>query len=352
MKDNQIMHSKGLISTGELVKPSASFSLPVITVSDVAYIKSNCLLSEIESTLKAAGAVLIRGAKEARREDFENLLSGLNYTPMPYKYGVSPRSQVSSSTSTSTEAPDFLPIGVHTEMAYTHIRPRYISFFCECEPRIYGETPIVNNFDVFDDINSDLMNVLRQKQLGYRRYFLKGKKRFSFEQRIIDIFGTENREEISQLSEDAGISCEWQANGDLVTFERVNPIVRHPETQRLALNLNLFHADALSYDYEQLKDRYFILKWFAVNQLQRIVRNSHKSTIRTEWGDGTPIEKEFARTIQQIYWNHTTVFSWQKGDILLLDNIAFSHGRLNVSGPRKILASLSNPYNFKDTIYQ
>jgi alpha-ketoglutarate-dependent taurine dioxygenase len=42
-----------------------------------------------------------------------------------------------------------------------------------------------------------------------------------------------------------------------------------------------------------------------------------------------------------------TVFRWQRGDVIIIDNIRAAHGRLNVSGPRRILTALGDMYDVK-----
>ncbi|ARN73231.1 TauD/TfdA family dioxygenase [Oceanicoccus sagamiensis] len=344
--------STSTLGKSELVQASKRFQLPVIRKPSDADIQSADFIHYLKAQLSTHGALLIRGRSDFQQCHFERLLDALHFTPMNYRFGVSPRTTINRTTSTSTEAPAFLPIGVHSEMAYTNERPRKIAFFCAREPKIHGETPIVNNFDMLSDIKPSLLEKLATQQLAYRRYFLKRKARFSFEQQLAAVFGTENTQAIEKLLHDNDMDFEWESNGDLITYKKVNPIVRHPELNRQALNINLFHCDALTVDYEHLRERFSPLKWHAVNQLQRFVRNSHKSTIRTHWGDKELISSQEARYLQTLFWQHSTIFTWRRGDILLLDNIAFSHGRLNVSGPRLILASLADTYNANDPDYQ
>jgi hypothetical protein len=64
------------------------------------------------------------------------------------------------------------------------------------------------------------------------------------------------------------------------------------------------------------------------------------------YGDGTPIPPDEMAEIRRATWDHSVLFRWKKGDILVLDNILTGHGRMNVEGPRKILTSFADPVSF------
>ena len=46
------------------------------------------------------------------------------------------------------------------------------------------------------------------------------------------------------------------------------------------------------------------------------------------YGDGTPIPPDEMAEIRRATWDHSVLFRWKKGDVLVLDNILTAHGRM------------------------
>jgi len=67
----------------------------------------------------------------------------------------------------------------------------------------------------------------------------------------------------------------------------------------------------------------------------------------TYYGDGSPIEMSVQEEMQKTYDSEMVLFPWQKGDVLVVENMLSTHGRNTFSGPRKILASLTEKYSPK-----
>jgi hypothetical protein len=58
------------------------------------------------------------------------------------------------------------------------------------------------------------------------------------------------------------------------------------------------------------------------------------------FGDGKPLPADIIYDCLKILEEESVAFPWQKGDVLLLDNLAVLHSRRSFNPPRRILASL------------
>ena len=67
------------------------------------------------------------------------------------------------------------------------------------------------------------------------------------------------------------------------------------------------------------------------------------------YGDGSPIEDSVMAECE-IYRKLEVVFTWSKGDILMLDNMLTAHARNPYVGPREIAGSMGEMMTDKDIL--
>jgi hypothetical protein len=141
--------------------------------------------------------------------------------------------------------------------------------------------------------------------------------------------------------------CRWHPNGRILHTENVvNPLPRHPETGEQCLNLQAFHRTSILRDLDEVRPRQNPVHNASLKMGLRILYALDVMPVQILYGDGTPIPADEMAEIRRATWDHSVLFRWKKGDVLVLDNILTGHGRMNVEGPRKILASFADPVSF------
>jgi hypothetical protein len=82
--------------------------------------------------------------------------------------------------------------------------------------------------------------------------------------------------------------------------------------------------------------------------LQTIFGDEHMPR-NVRFGDGSPIDDAIVDHIRSLYSEESISFAWQKGDILLLDNMLTAHGRNPFTGERKIVVAMGEMISDEQT---
>ncbi|MEJ2177792.1 MAG: TauD/TfdA family dioxygenase, partial [Gammaproteobacteria bacterium] len=238
-------------------------------------------------------------------------------------HGVILRQHIHGKIYTSTEYSPAFRIRLHNECAFANTWPAQICFFCIAAPASGGETPIADSRRVLRRISQTTLNRLNQHGVRYVRNFGYGSSR-TWEK----TFGTSDKETVEEICRADGVTCEWLDQPRLRTCSVRPPIVMHPVTDE-AVWFNHINSSHISSLEPELRDA--LLKEFKKEQLPR----------NCYYGDGSDIEQSVLQEIQEAYDAETVAFTWQKGDLLMLDNMLVAHGRNQFTGSRKIVVGMA-----------
>jgi alpha-ketoglutarate-dependent taurine dioxygenase len=275
----------------------------------------------VAAALARHGAVLMRGFECATAADLSRLVTALGGTPAEYRYGSTPRRHLEAGVYTSTEYPADQPIPLHNEQSYARSWPHRLWFACAQPPVTGGATPLADSRRVRDRISRDTRRLFAGG-VRYVRNF--GEFDLSWPQ----AFGTDDPREVELFCRAAGIHCEWLGPDRLRTVQVLPAEVVHPFTGETVWfnQAHLFHVSALPPDVAAA-----LLSGRTESDLPR----------QAFLGDGTAIPAEVLEEVRAAYAAECTRFAWERGDVLLVDNLLVAHSREPYSGPRRVLVAMT-----------
>lgn len=269
--------------------------------------------------LNKYGAVLFRKFQIDKVQKFQDFIAAFDAQPLEYKQRSSPRYEVAKNIYHSTTYPADQHINMHSENSYARKWPMKIVFCCIEPSSEQGQTPIADNRKVLDL----LPHATKEKFLGsgvrYVRNITKG-----IGLPWQEVFQTDKKEVVEEECRNNGMQFSWEGTDCLTLSWNNKAIHDHPVTGRQVwfnhaffFNKYLYHEDVLS-----------------------SIRSDKDLPFNTYYGDGTEITKEEIEEIRMAYEQSTIVFSWEKGDVLFMDNMLASHGRRPYKGSREIIVSM------------
>lgn len=326
------LSQEGLIKT-EYLEPGKNLPLavePAVEGLDlVAWVTRNRHF--IETHLLKHGSIFFRNFNAKSVPEFEQLIKVISGELLQYSYRSTPRSHVSGNIYTSTEYPAAQSIPLHNEMSYSRNWPMKIWFFCLRAAEQGGETPIADSRKVLQRITPKLREQFMRKKVMYIRNYGDG-----LDLPWQNVFQTENKAEVEEYCRKAGIEFEWKGSNHLRTRQVCQAVATHPKTGEMVWfnQAHLFHVSSL-----QSAVRESLLTEFKEEELPR---NAY-------YGDGSPIEISVLDEIREVYQQEAVIFPWQKGDILMLDNMLTAHGRAPFVGSRNVVVGMAESFSNQDS---
>ncbi|HVE70947.1 MAG TPA: TauD/TfdA family dioxygenase [Thermoanaerobaculia bacterium] len=281
----------------------------------------------MEARLREHGALLFRGFGIDTEERLSRVVRTLGGEALGYVDGNSPRRKLSSGVYTSTEYPPEFFISLHNELSYSSHWPSRVFFCCAIAPEEGGETPLADSRRILQRLPDEVRDAFVTRKVKYIRNLHGGS---GFGPSWQATFETGSRDEVSQFCATAGTEARWNDDGGL-TITQVRPATRvHPATgEEVWFNqADQFHPSTHPPAiYESLLALY--------GGREELMPQT------ATFGDGSPIEVAMLDAVRQTVREEMRLFRWQRGDLLMVDNMLVAHGRRAFAGPRKILVSMT-----------
>ena len=319
---------RDLVTTGHL--PDGG-PLPLVVqpkidgVNLIAWAANN--VEFIESNLLQYGGILFRGFAVSDHTDFDQFLQAINLPRMHYMEGATPRNELADKVYTSTEYPSDQHIALHNELNYVITWPMKIFFFCVVPAETGGATPIADVRRVYERIDPAVRQEFVEKGWMLTRNFGDG---MSLPWQTS--FRMNDRSELESYCRESRIDCEWKG-GERLRTRQVRPAIRvHPRTGEPVWfnHLAFWHVSSLRPSLREV-----FVSEFSEEELP----------YNTYYGDGSTVPDSVMEEVRRAYSEETIAFPWQKGDLLMLDNMLVAHGRHPFSGARRILTAMGEPHS-------
>ena len=294
----------------------------------------------VKKNLLRYGGILFRGFPLKGVDDFAESIKRIGLgVPIDYIGGDSPRIKIKEGVYTSTEAPPSFKIPLHNELSFVKYYPHHIYFFCE-EPSLEGGATILGDArKIYQSINPEIRRKFQENGLKYvshyyKKSFLidlvnrlgKGHKRWD------DVFETESKKDVEKKCIHHEFVYKWLKN-DWLEVSQIRPAVTdHPETHE-----KIWFNQAQLYDFNKR-----LLGFGKYLGAKILYLRPHTRLHEVFYANGTKIDTKTMNHIHDVLDQETVFFSWQKGDLLILDNILSMHGRAPFKGKRRILTCMTN----------
>ena len=280
----------------------------------------------IDSALLQHGAVLFRGFGLAEVSEFEQLIEAVSGPLLNYSYRSTPRTLVSGRIYSSTEYPAHQSIPLHNENSYSRSWPMKLWFFSMQVAKQGGATPIADSRKIFKAIPQEICDTFVRKGLMYVRNYGIG-----LDLPWQEVFQTSSKAVVEDFCRKSDMEFEWLGADDQLRTRQICQVVeRHPRTGEMVWfnQAHLFHVSRLPLE---------VREWLLLSLgEQNLPRNVY-------FADGSSIDSEMIDEIGRVCDEHSIVFPWHEGDVLLLDNMLSAHGRKPFVGKRKVVVGMAEP---------
>ncbi|HVH45836.1 MAG TPA: TauD/TfdA family dioxygenase [Labilithrix sp.] len=327
----------------------------------------------IKAMLHTHGAVLFRGFDVTRDADFEELVTSVDRARPMTSYFMSEagrhsiegtRGVLNTNSLYKTGGALYLG-GFHSENFYSTDVPALQAFWCKEPPQLGGETAIVHSANMYAELPRELRHELEKERVLAGVFSVKS---------IAERYGVDEAR-VEAFCRAVGLEVHDGVDGKAVlVFKPV--VIEHPQTGRPALQVNV-SGEVPGFDAalrRHAAPSYRGLRWAlhraawqspslaallplvdsypllvetlsgtlgALAQRLRARRESTPSPLPGRLGER--LTASDAEALARAVWRHTSVFTWQRGDVLLCDQLQLLHAGMPGRGRRDIRVMMCDP---------
>ena len=283
----------------------------------VAADKSNIFAIDqenIRSLFKKSGVLLFRNfdINTDKFEQFTNLfgtefmhyIGGAQVRKIINENGDQTISSVNFYTDSDKQQKRTFKLPLHGEMFYTKSRPTLLWFYCVAPPLKDGETTVCDGVQVYQELSEATKNLFKTKRIKYIRHYANGEWQGRFQ--------TDDLSELAKFCQESDLHLKIDKDTQAITTEYVYPAIVKTRWGGQEAFLNSI----------------LIVEW-------QEAAGKTDSIVRLE--DNSRIPDDVLLELQEVTEKLTYLISWQRGDILMIDNTIMLHGRRAFSDQQREL---------------
>lgn len=315
---------------------------PLNVAETLTWLEGAC--AAIHEEVLANGCLLITGLHAiTTAQEFGLVAERLTPALRDYVGGTSPRSVVHGRIMTATNTPPTWSIILHQEMAYTRTPPDLISFFCARPAREGGQSTL-----------GDMRLVLSRLDAGVRERFERGggvqlRRTLPSPETITlkpgvqkpwtEVFATLDRHRVDAIADLNGWRTEWLDENVLQLWQDVVPMARsHAVSAELIWsNQAHFWSPPSMLRWAETDGRYEDCR-----AIEYALAHHPEMLDRVCFGTGEPIPDSDAMHVYDILRSLEMDVLLERSDLLIVDNLMFSHGRRAFAGDRDVLVAIAD----------
>ncbi|MBW8683033.1 class II aldolase/adducin family protein [Chitinophaga rhizophila] len=286
----------------------------------------------VRSLYKKDRILLFRGFEVNGKPEFAEIVKITSDSKaLEYSEPSTPRTKLDDAIYTSTEYPKEQKIPQHNEHSYSDFWPKKLFFYCEQPSETGGQTPVCSSAAVLKQIPASIVERFEARGgIMYVRNF-SDEMDISWEQ----FFGTGDKAAVEAYCKERKMTFKWLDDNRLrISQVAQATIIDKISGEKIWFNqAHLFHYSNLNEDVVN-----YLVETYGKENLPR----------NTFYGDGSDIAVEDLDAVRHAYDKVMFKFDWQKGDLLLMDNVGYTHGRESYTGKRSLFVSMSEEDGIKN----
>ncbi|OTB00006.1 hypothetical protein M426DRAFT_324665 [Hypoxylon sp. CI-4A] len=268
--------------------------------------------------LAVHGALLFRGLPIHDANEFSKFAHAFGYKPHEIIGIVVDRPLLAPNVAPANESPKEVLIYSHNESPQVPHAPEYIFFYGHRVPEKGGESPISSSLELFHRAQQEIPEFIKElSEKGIlSKVTYKTNSQYAGGSTLKQAFGKEIKEGDDEATKRAKIEAQiarygrgkyttWEWTDDGIVLTHRLPAIRTQPGTDLP---TLFTGLAAYWKNAQ-------------------VNGVRKNPTQQLFGDGTQIPDKYLAKVAEITDDIRVLHKWQRGDVLVFDNIIAQHGR-------------------------